>query len=285
MLFRKIRGFGLCIMTLASLSFSGCVQIDITTSRPRVMAKEALPYPEQSLIEHKVRLSRFKSTKAGVEVEMQKEEVQNILDYATSVARCGKDNDDMECDLIFSDMHNDFGCKINFVLDDSSLPTGVQPTPIGQPATDISISSFNFDPDPNGPQSTPDGKPDPLNCLADGVICSMSDLNKVWNQSPADGIKLVREILACEVDGSRWAACAQFQHQGQAIAMTRHPDKDLKLEGILWLHELGHTKNLQHGTHPASLNKDSNAVMFSKVAMNKTKLNRKECYRLRNGLP
>jgi hypothetical protein len=269
--FQKICFFAVFLIVLVSVGVSGCVRVIVNSKG--FAAPEAPPYPEQSAIVHKIsHLSRFES----IECEIKKNEVEEILNYASLVARCGKDNnDDPLCAPEFTDMHNDFGCKISFEL--NTLPIQQFVDPIVDP---------NWPPIFTFPDITGLSEEDPLNCLADGVICSQGDLEKVWGVTPPnDGIKIVRDILFCENTTTPygWVGCAQFPETGQAIAITRLPETDLKLEGILWLHEYGHTKGLRHITKPKALNRDPNAVMAPDVSHSRTKLNRKECFRLRDG--
>lgn len=268
---QKACGFFLVFIALASLTFVGCVRVIVNTPMKGIVAPDAPPYPEQSLLVHEINhLSRFGDSETAI----NKGEVEEILSYASLVARCGEDNDDFLCALEFTDMGDDFGCNIGFQLNNSPLSPIELPNwpPIFTfPSAGISVGE-------NPPED------DPLNCLADGVICSQSDLDAVWGVTPQnDGIKIVRDILFCGNTRFNWAGCAQFPEAGQAIAITRHPDKDLKVEGILWLHEFGHTKGLRHT--PNGLNRNSKAVMSPEIGVSKTKLKRKECYKLRGGFP
>ncbi len=277
MKFQKACGFTVFFVGLVSCSFISCVRVHVDTSILREAAPEAAPYPEQSLLVYKFNhVSRFDHP----ETEIKINEVQEILKYATLVARCGQDNNDLDCESKFLDMNNDFGCKIEFEGKDIKM----RPAPGGEgdviPTFDLqTLTGVAPSPDPNS-------EPDPLNCLADGIICSQNDLETVWGKvdPPNEGIKIVRDILWCQATKFNWAGCAQFPGSGgQAIAVIRHPQKVMELEGILWLHEFGHTKNLHHT--PNVLSKDPNAVMRPGVKKSKTKLNRKECYSLRGDLP
>lgn len=272
--FQKTCGLAVSFIALVGLNFVGCVRVDINTSGG--VAPKAAPYADQSPIVHKIsHLSRF----GNIECEIEKDDVEKILNYASLVARCGDDNNDPLCAQEFTDMDNDFGCDIGFEL--NNLPSG----PVGLQAWPP-IFTFTSTPGLLSDGGNP-LEEDPLDCLADGVICSQSDLEAVWGKAPPnDGIKIVRDILFCETTPFRtsWAGCAQFPGTGQAIAVTRDPGKNFKLEGILWLHEFGHTKGLRHIDKPLALNRDPDAVMAPNVNKSRTKLNRQECFRLRGGL-
>ena len=269
MKFNKACGITLILLALISLSTVGCVRVNIQTQG----APKASRFLDQSLINVPISLSRFDRE----DTRMSVQSVEDILNHASLVARCGADNPDPSCAQEFSDMHKDYGCNIKFTLENapSSSSVGFGNWP---PTFSLSSSSAGFI----------TGNVDPLDCLADGFICSQSDLEAVWEAEPRNkGVKIVRDINYCEgteiPEGEEgWAACAQFKHQGQAIAMKKHTEKDAKLKGILWLHEYGHTRDLRH--IPNGLSRDHGGVMRSGVSRSKTKLNRQECYKLREGL-
>lgn len=261
--FQKAWAFGVGVITMVGLNFSGCV--DVVVNTPTI--PEAPPYTEQTSlpvpIEH---LSRFENSAT----EIRRDEVQTILNHASWIVKCGQDNEEdiLKCAQEFSDMVDDFGCKINFELDDA-----------------ISGLSSSWPPVFTFPSPGFSEEEDPLNCLADGVICSGADLNRVWGNPPAnDGIKIVKEILFCgEKFEDGWAGCAQFPEQGKAIAVARDPNKDLKWEATLWVHEFGHTRGLEHT--PNRFSKDPNAAMQPTVYVSHTKFKRRECFKLRGGQP
>ena len=262
--------FIVVLLSLSILSFGGCVRVSITAPSKGSVAPKALPYPEQSLIKEPIRLSRFKSE----DTQISRNYVKQILSNASLVANCGKDNNDPRC-AQFTDMSDDYGCKIEFELfsGETERQSGSWPPTFDFPSSTVSTTAGN-------PSN------DPLNCLADGVICSQADLEAVWGTVPSnEGFKIVRDINFCENvrDDDDWVACAQFPPVGQAIAITSHPEKGAELEGILWLHEFGHTRKLFHIPNP--LSRDPKSVMRAGVHISRTKLNREECYRLRRGIP
>ncbi len=270
----------ICVALASLIFFLGCVRVSINTPTKGVAAPKALPYPEQRLLIEEISLQRFNSE----DTKISPTEVKNILDYASLVARCGADNDDLSCDQFFSDMYNDSGCKIQFNRKFFLDPMTFTPNPDLIPTFEASTIQ--------GTLPNPNSEPDPLNCLADGVICSQSDLDGVWGVNPPnEGIKLVREISFCENTPGEWAACAQFPSSGHAIAIRKNlrkdkdvlPATDPHLQGLLWLHEFGHTKGLRHT--PNALNSDPNSVMTSPVWEEQTKLNSQQCFKLREGLP
>ncbi|MCA9422442.1 MAG: hypothetical protein KC592_15590 [Nitrospira sp.] len=266
MKFRKVSELGLISVGMVTLILFGCVRVNIQTQG----APKAPYFLDQPEIKVPISISRFD----GEDTRMSVESVEDILNQASLVAKCGIDNPEASCAHEFTDMHNDYGCNIKFTLENA--PSSGNVGFVNWPPT------FSL---PSSSTGLTTGNVDPLDCLADGFICSPSDLEAVWGAEPRNkGIKIVRDINFCEgteiPEGEEgWAACAQFPHQGQAIAMKKHPEKDTKLKGILWLHEYGHTRDLHH--IPNALSKDQNGVMRSGVSHSKTKLSRQECYRLR----
>ncbi|MEX2492796.1 MAG: hypothetical protein WD425_13650 [Nitrospirales bacterium] len=271
MKFRNACGVGLILVGLASIIFIGCVRVIVNTQTTG--APKSPPLEEQDLLLKNIKISRF----ANDDTKITQQEVEEILDYASLVAQCGEDNkDNPRCDQEFPDMSNDFGCKIEYKLENT-------------PNSNAQV--LDWPPIFNFPQvTTLNPSIDPLDCRADGVVCSQNDLNAVWGKAPSnDGIKIVRDINFCEntlidnEDESSWAACAQFPSFGQAIAIdAKNRSQGVMLQGILWLHEFGHTQDLHH--IPNALSSDPRSVMASEVLPSKTKLNRKECYRLRQNL-
>lgn len=269
MKFQKAYGLGLIFVGMVTLLLFGCVRVNIQTQ----VASKAPYFLDQPEIKVPISISRFD----GEDTRMSVESVEDILSHASLVAKCGVDNPDVSCAQEFADMHNDYGCNIKFTLEnapDSSSGGFVSwPPTFSLPSSSVDFIAENVD---------------PLDCLADGFICSQSDLEAVWETEPRNkGIKMVRDINYCEgtiiPDGEEgWAACAQFKHQGQAIAMKKHPEKDARLKGILWIHEYGHTRDLRH--IPNGLSKDHGGVMWAGVSHSNTKLNRQECYKLREDL-
>ncbi len=266
-------GLILFSLSLAMIGMVGCVKVNVQTSPKGEVTPKALPYSEQSLIKEEISLSRFKDK----DTKIDSKEATEILDYASLVAKCGEGNVDSQCAKKFTDMYKDFGCKIEFKLGNAPSTN----------ARDAWPPTFSFSESSRGNASD-----DPLNCLADGVICSQNDLEAVWGLNPTnDGIKLVRHINFCENSLGTWVACAQFPWLGQAIAIRRNLEedkndpyaRDTQLQGILWLHEFGHTKGLHHT--PNALNRDPSAVMTDYVWEEQTKLNGPECFKLRGGRP
>lgn len=274
--FPKACSIALILMGLAGLDFLGCVRVSVNTTPGKGMgAPKAPSFAEQSLLVHQIHVSRFDSE----DTTISQDEVEAFLNHGSLVVQCGKDNDDVRCSAFpESSMQNDFGCNIEFQLKNIHTIPSDPSELINWPPT------FSFAQDAAEPMA----EPDPLNCRADGVICSHPDLKAVWGTSPANqGIKIIREILFCEggLQGvDYWAGCSQFPQLGQAIAVKRAPERDSETLGILYSHEIGHTRGLFHTDRSYALNHDLNGLMAPSLTKKRIKLNREECFRFRRGL-
>lgn len=98
------------------------------------------------------------------------------------------------------------------------------------------------------------------------IIWDQTDLNTLNNTYA--GVKVVKEIWACEGDGGDdWSYYGCQKDDG--IVVVR-PDPDS--EGILWLHEIGHFFGLEHRNQPL-------AVMNEVIESKNKNLNPDECAR------
>ncbi len=96
-----------------------------------------------------------------------------------------------------------------------------------------------------------------------GIINSQTDFNTVIGLTGY--VKSVNQINWCGTIAPNWIGCSPIP--GQSMVVVRYTNNQ---EGILWAHEYGHTKGLQHRT-------DSDAIMNPTIATTHTKVNSAEC--------
>ncbi len=99
------------------------------------------------------------------------------------------------------------------------------------------------------------------------IIRSRTDLDSLNNR--LSGVKVVNEIWWCEGDEDEiWSYVGCEKDKGIVVVRT-HPE-DPSNEGVLWLHEIGHSFGLEDRDEPL-------AVMNSIIEPTNTKLNSSEC--------
>lgn len=80
-------------------------------------------------------------------------------------------------------------------------------------------------------------------------------------------------------DGGELWGCSPTP--GDYIVVQHEVDKDPALDGILWLHELGHNAGLSHVEISDAANRDYMPVMTEWVGKTHTMLNEQDCHQLR----
>jgi hypothetical protein len=98
-----------------------------------------------------------------------------------------------------------------------------------------------------------------------GVVSSKHDFDKVTNSR---GVKVVKDVQWCETLGPFWG-CARIP--GTAMVVERIQDKDS--EGILWLHEYGHTQ----GLYDLYDDSQENNVLFHIIGPDHKRFSPNEC--------
>lgn len=258
-------GLVLMFLGLASVSIQGCVRLNLETRESCIGLPEAPPFEEQTELKYEIMVSRFADSTGNTanDAKIDLGEVNAIFDHATNVLRCGEGNEDAaECAQV-DDVQGDFACKVTLERKGSiaTIPPFTLP------------EQHELDP------------------TRDGEIWSEEDLLAVWNADPAEGIKVVKNVVYCEgiLEGTGtlgpWVGCGQLP--GRSIAVERLPwINDESLEVFLWPHEFAHTKGLYHTTkHACGLNDDPKGLMSAALSLTNTKLNGQECFGLRGGQP
>ena len=104
----------------------------------------------------------------------------------------------------------------------------------------------------------------------DGSIDSQAEFTTVVINPPGN-VKVVNAINWCGGLAPNIIGCAPVP--GNALAVVRFTANQ---EGILWAHEYGHNKGLNHRTD------DQNVIMFPSIATNRLRVNQAECDAYRN---
>lgn len=118
-----------------------------------------------------------------------------------------------------------------------------------------------------------------------GVVNSQFDFDALFSDAPSTNqtsladvpaslqvrqVRVVSEIRWCGAIAANFAGCSD--QPGQRIAVVRRgPDR----EGVLWAHEIGHSKGLAHRNNWA-------AVMFATILPGHAELTAGECTAFRN---
>jgi len=120
-------------------------------------------------------------------------------------------------------------------------------------------------------------QPNSNDCFAFGEICSEFDF-EILNALDPPGVKVVEEISWCERTGTALiGGCSKLKGHSMAVARYCTKGSCPILDGVLWLHEFGHNKNLLH----RSLDDSEKGVMYPGVNSENTSLNECECQKLR----
>ncbi len=265
-------GLVLLFLGAASLSLQGCVRLNFETRGDCIGLPEAPAFEQQTELKYKIMVSRFENSTDNTEIDANRtpddvlitsNDVRIIFDHATNVLRCGEDNENATECAQFDDVQGDFACKVQLE----------RKGPVDR------IPRFTL------PEQHP------FDCAKDGEICSEKDLLAVWNADPAEGIKVVKNVRYCQgiLEGEDsgtgtfgpWVGCGQLP--GRSMAVERvHKD----IEGILWPHEYGHAKGLQHSEgQSCALNDDPKGLMSPEIWKTQTKLSGQECFAFREGQP
>lgn len=106
--------------------------------------------------------------------------------------------------------------------------------------------------------------------LNGGVVSTDFDL---VSATALPGIKVMKDVQWCDVPGP-FAGCAELP--GDSFVVERlSGSSHTEMEGVLWLHEFGHTKNNYHRS-------DLTAVMNPGINTNHDRINSLECRRYKN---
>jgi hypothetical protein len=96
-----------------------------------------------------------------------------------------------------------------------------------------------------------------------GIVNSQSDFNTIIGL--AGFTKVVNQINWCGTISPNWIGCTPTP--GSSMLVVRYTANQ---EGILWAHEYGHSRGLNHRN-------DSDAIMNPVIGTNRTKVNQTEC--------
>ena len=257
---QKAYGCQVIFVGMILLMLIGCVRVKVETaghkkSLSEVITQrgdrtgesleycEVLPFSQQSEVVHSLPVTKHPN------VTLSSNEADEILAEATKVAREGGGND--------------FRCKVTLKRETS--------VPINEIGTSSDmIADFQWSP---GALVHPDG------CVFFGEICSKFDFETMKALDPK-GVKVVEEITWCNKTATQLVGgCAD--RPGHSLAVIRPPCNGgscPKLEGVLWLHEYGHNRNIAH----RRVDDPEPAVMYPGVSSQHTSLNKCECQKLRN---
>ena len=106
--------------------------------------------------------------------------------------------------------------------------------------------------------------------------CQASSLGKTDEVDPLGvprRVRLVNSINWCGTIGTTIIGCANTP--GICMVVRRLSASQASLEGILWTHEFGHSKGLQHRTN------STNAIMYPSIGASRTVFSSSECNRIR----
>lgn len=254
------RGFLLIFSGIVILIIFGCVRVKVETAGEKQPLSEEInqtgnpqqysqvPYFDQQ----SEKLYSLPVTKHP-NVILSSQDVDEILSEATRVAREGKGND--------------FPCKVT-LRRETSVPD------ISRGTIEDKISDFQF----NTASPTLGSNVTQMNdCFVFGEICSEFDF-EIMNALEPKGVKVVEEITWCQRTGTApIAGCSNLR--GHSIAVARLCNGPCPIgEGVLWLHEFGHNKNLLH----RPLDDAEHGVMYPGINSRNASLNERECQALRS---
>ncbi|WNM60748.1 hypothetical protein [Candidatus Nitrospira neomarina] len=254
MKFIKVYGSNLLLMGAIVLMVIGCVRVKVETSGqgpgisglppkkiPPVESCQVPSFAQQSEVIHFLKVTKHS------DVDLTPKESDEILEEATKAAREGQGSD--------------FPCRITLKREAS-----VQET-IGGTIED-KIADFKMDPIALSQSNSND-------CFVFGEICSEFDF-QILNALDPQGVKVVEEITWCEKTGTALIlGCSNLK--GHSVAVAKYCKDCPELEGVLWLHEFGHNKNLGH----RGFDDLEKGVMYPSIHSENTSLNECECQNLR----
>ena len=252
------RGFFLIFPGMIILMLIGCVRVKVETAGAiKSLSQEiihtgipvgptgnpqqycqVLPFAQQSEVIHSLNVTKYTG------IELPSKEVDEIFSEATKVAREGEGMD--------------FPCRITLMREtaEDTIKDFQYHTASVKLGTDV--TSMN-------------------ECFGFGEICTEFDFN-IMDALDPQGVKVVGEITWCGQPGTAAiGGCSNQPGHSMAVARFCTDGGCPKLEGVLWLHEFGHNKNLSH----RQADDHDPGVMHQGINSAHLSLNACECQNLR----